>query len=114
MSGAFIYMFNHLAIENTNAAYGWHRRIVVYNKEGKRLYGISFGMRNIHSNKFQFRFSGYTPEFGKEGEGIVYVDYQNEATQIIVYTENNRIGRFENHILYARTGRKNSSISSIF
>jgi len=35
MSAAFIFMFNHLVIETTNAANGLHKRLVVYNGDGK-------------------------------------------------------------------------------
>jgi RHS repeat-associated protein len=69
MGSAFQYMFNDLMIENTNAASGLHRRLVVYNKDGKRLYGISFGVKAGES------IIG--------GEGGVYEDYQDSSTKIV-------------------------------
>jgi hypothetical protein len=83
MSGAFIMLFNDLAIENTEAAHGYHRRIVVYDDDGKRIYGISFGMKNDNGDMFQFEPSAYGAEFGKKGEGIVYPDYKDGATKIV-------------------------------
>ena len=68
VTGAFVHMFNDLVIENTKAASGYHRRLVVYNSNNKRLYGISFGVDRGESI------------WG--GRGTVYIDYKDRATQI--------------------------------
>jgi hypothetical protein len=74
MSAAFVFMFNHMVIENTEAANGLHRRLVVYDGDGKRLYGISFGV--------------IPGESIWGGKGSVYVDYMDAPTKIvgILYT----------------------------
>ncbi len=73
-TGAFIYLFNHLVLENTTAVSGYHRRISVYDGDGKRLYGISFGLNPGES------------KFG--GQGTVYPDLKDFSTKIvnILYT----------------------------
>ena len=81
MSGAFIMMFNDLVLENTSAARGMHRRISVYSKDGKRIYGISFG-QNRGSDEL-FGFDNFEPKFGQNGGGIVYEDIRGGGTKIV-------------------------------
>jgi len=69
VTGAFIHLFNNMAIQNTKAAGGFHRRIVVIDKNNKVLYGISFGV--------------YPGESIFGGEGGVYEDYLDNATKTI-------------------------------
>lgn len=73
MTGAFIHMYNHLAVETTKAASGFHKRIVVYDSDGKRQYGVSFGVKPGESI------------FG--GEGAVYEDYSDASTGITKFLQ---------------------------
>lgn len=50
MAGAFIMLFNDLAVQNTTAVKGFHQRIAVVDKNGNVKYAISFGLPNgFHS-----------------------------------------------------------------
>jgi RHS repeat-associated protein len=69
VTGAFVHLFNDMMLENTGAANGFHRRLSVYNKDGKRLYGISFGVKPGESI------------FG--GVGVVYEDYRDSSIKIV-------------------------------
>jgi hypothetical protein len=70
--------------ENTKAANGLHRRLVVRNDKGEILLGISFGLDG-DGNPFLDNASAGgregVPEVGKPGNGRVYIDMTDKATQ---------------------------------
>lgn len=78
------YLFNHLMHENTPAASGLHRRLVVRDDSGKALFGFSFGM-NDDANPFTENFSkgssSGVPRPGGSGNGEVYIDMLDPTTK---------------------------------
>lgn len=78
------YLFNHLMHENTPAASGLHRRLVVRDENGNAVFGFSFGM-NDDANPFTDNFSkgssSGVPRPGGSGNGEVYIDMLDPTTK---------------------------------
>jgi len=75
LSSAFIFMFNDLAIQNTKSIHGWHRRIVLLDKDGNIKYGISFGLPRGFKD---LNILGF-------GKGVVEVDMSKKAIKNVSY-----------------------------
>ena len=84
-TAAMGYLFNDLFHENTAAASGLHRRVVVRDDNGNSIFGFSFGMANDDQNPFTDNFSqsGAAPSPWQAGNGMVYVDATDPATKVV-------------------------------
>ena len=83
-TAAFGYLFNDLIHENTPAAKGLHRRLVVRDDSGKALLGFSFGMTddaNPYTENFSKGSSSGVPRPGGSGNGEVYIDMLDPTTK---------------------------------
>lgn len=75
--------------ENTDAASGFHRRLVVRDDNGNALFGFSFGMNpeadpNASPFTDNFSKSGAQPRPGaRAGNGEVYIDMLDAATKTV-------------------------------
>ena len=87
--GAFSYAFNDLLHQNTGAASGWHRRLIVQGDDNSSEYGFSFGTEpekggNPFTSNFFTSWSGNaTPTVGGAGNGEIYTDYEDPATKTV-------------------------------
>jgi hypothetical protein len=83
-TAAYGYLFNHLMHENTPAASGLHRRLVVRDESGKALFGFSFGMTddaNPFTENFSKGSSSGVPRPGGSGNREVYIDMLDPTTK---------------------------------
>jgi len=78
LSSAFIFMFNDLAIQSTEAIHGEHRRIAVIGKDGKLKFAISLnfpgGVHSLQDLKNALL-----------GKGVVEVDMSKKAIKNVSY-----------------------------
>jgi hypothetical protein len=89
ITSAFQYMYNHLLHQNTSAANGFHRRVLVQDIPNNYKFGFSFGMNDAEGgnpfldNLFKGSFSGEPRSGVGNGNGTVYVDMNDPATKTV-------------------------------
>jgi hypothetical protein len=99
MAGAFIMLFNDLAVQNTTAVNGEHRRIAVVGKDGKLKYAISLNFPGgVHSlNDFKNALLGkgiVEADMSKKAiKNFSYLETTNEQDKLMVSYLQNQVGQ---------------------